>query len=103
MTGQIEIRVTSPVLRTQPGLELALERAADVIYGAFPQGGPCVAGDLAEGALTLLFHADADTPEAWLPQLHVLCAVVHGPIQSVNVGPWVEAAAVAELKSPRPC
>ena len=40
--------------------------------------------------MTLLLYVDDETPDAWLPQLKVLCDAVDGPIESVTVGPFVE-------------
>lgn len=90
MTGQVEIRVTAPGFADGEVLDRAINRAATTIYADFPQGGPCVAGSRLACALTCLLTIDDETPDAWLPQLHVLVRAVEGPIDSVTVEPFDE-------------
>jgi hypothetical protein len=91
MTGQVEIKVTAPTLRDPAILDAAIDRAADVIYDGYPEGGPCVSGDLRSGELSLLLSVDIDKPEEWMPQLAVLVQAVGGSVGEVNITPFVEA------------
>jgi hypothetical protein len=88
MTGQVEIEVTAARLRTSAALGAALQRACSVIYTDFMKGGPCVAGDIRRGTLSVLLSVDSEDAQEWLPQLRVLCSAVDGPIDRVTVGPF---------------
>ena len=91
MTGQVEIKVTAATLRDSATLDAAVDRAADVIYQGYPEGGPCVSGDLGSGELSLLLSVDIDKPEEWMSQLAALVQAVEGSVGEVSVTPFVEA------------
>lgn len=91
MTGQVEIRVVASQFAEDDALTAAMDRAADVVYAVFPKGGPSIAGNTDERAMTCLFYVDDELPDAWLPQLQVLVRAVEGPIDSVSIKPFVEA------------
>lgn len=90
VTGQVEIKVVASQFADMDALDAATDRAATAIYADFQQGGPCVAGNTDDRAMTCLLWIDDETPEAWLPQLQVLVRAVEGPIESVSVEPFVE-------------
>lgn len=90
MKGRVEIKVVAPSFSEDDALTAAMDRAADVIYAVFQKGGPSIAGDTRERAMTCLFFVDDELPDAWLPQLEVLVRAVEGPIESVAVEPFVE-------------
>ncbi len=70
-------------------MDAAMERAADVIYRRHQRGGPCIAGDLEAGVISILTFVDDEDCDAWLPQLRALCLAIEGSIDSVTVGPPV--------------
>jgi hypothetical protein len=87
MTGQVEIRITAACLRHGDNMDAAMDRAADVIYRRHQRGGPCVAGDLTTGMISILTFVDDEDCDAWLPQLRALCLAIEGKIDNVTVGP----------------
>jgi hypothetical protein len=92
MVGRVEMKVVAPSFKDMDVLDAVTSRAADIIYADYLQGGPSVAGNTAERCMTLLLYVDDETPDAWLPQLKVLCAAVKGPIESVSIGQFVDDA-----------
>lgn len=90
MVGRVEMTVTAQQFKDMTVLDVVTSRAADIIYTDYQKGGPCVAGNTAERAMTLLLYVDDDTPKAWLPQLMVLCRAVQGSIESISVGPYID-------------
>lgn len=90
MTGRVEIKVVAPAFSEMDALDKATDRAAEIIYALFPKGGPSVAGNTDDRAMTCLFYVDDELPDAWLPQLQVLVRAVEGPIDSVSIEPFVE-------------
>lgn len=67
-------------------MDAAMDRAADVIYRRHQRGGPCIAGDLKSGVISILTFVDDEDCDAWLPQLRALCLAIEGKIDSVTVG-----------------
>ena len=92
VTGQVELKVVAPGLRDMDVLSETTSRVSNLIYPAFPKGGPVVAGDGHEGSVSVLLSVDDEAPDAWLPQLFALCSAVKVPIESVTVGKPTDAA-----------
>ena len=92
---QIELRVRAPVLRNREALETALDQAATQTYRDLPLGGPCVAGDLVTGEISVLVSVNPEQPLSWfattLPLLEALAAAVPGPVFSVHAAPLSES------------
>jgi hypothetical protein len=86
MTGPVEIRIAAACLLHAEHMEAAMDRAADVIYRRHQRGGPCIAGDLQAGVISILTFVDDEDCDAWLPQLRALCLAIEGKIDNVTVG-----------------
>ncbi len=78
MTGQVQIRITAACLCQCDHMDAAIDRAADVIYRRHQRGGPCIAGDLQAGMISILTYVDDEDCDERLPQLRALCLAIEG-------------------------